>query len=37
MNIDQIAARAATGESETLEIKETAGTRREATMTVSPF
>ena len=35
--LDQIAALAATGESETLEFKETTGTRREATMTVCAF
>ena len=37
MTPDQIAALAATGESETLEFKETTGTRREATMTVCAF
>ena len=37
MTIDQIAALTASGESETLEFKETAGTRREATMTVCAF
>ena len=37
MNIERIAALAASGESETLEFKETTGTRREATMTVCAF
>ena len=37
MTIDQIAALTASGESETLEFKETTGTRREATMTVCAF
>ena len=37
MTIDQIAALATTGESETLEFKETTGTRREAAMTVCAF
>ena len=37
MNIERIAALAATGESETLEFKETTGTRREAAMTVCAF
>ena len=37
MIIDQIAALAASGESETLEFKETTGTRREAAMTVCAF
>ena len=37
MSIDQIAVLAASGESETLEFKETTGTRREATMTVCAF
>ena len=37
MNIDQIATLATSGESETLEFKETTGTRREATMTVCAF
>ena len=37
MTLDQIATLAATGESETLEFKETTGTRREATMTVCAF
>ena len=37
MNIEQIAALATSGESETLEFKETTGTRREATMTVCAF
>ena len=37
MIIDQLAALAASGESETLEFKETTGTRREATMTVCAF
>ena len=31
---DQVAALAASGESETLELKETTGTRQEAAMTV---
>ena len=37
MNTERIAALAASGESETLEFKETTGTRREATMTVCAF
>ena len=37
MTIEQIAALAASGESETLEFKETTGTRREAAMTVCAF
>ena len=37
MTIDQIGALAASGESETLEFKETTGTRREATVTVCAF
>ena len=37
MIIDQLAALAASGESETLEFKETTGTRREAAMTVCAF
>ncbi len=37
MNIEQIVALAASGESETLELKETTGTRREAAMTVCAF
>ena len=37
MTIDQIAALIASGASETLEFKETTGTRRYATMTVCPF
>ena len=37
MNIEQIAALATSGESETLEFKETTGTRREAAMTVCAF
>ena len=37
MNIEQIAALATSGESETLEFKEATGTRREATMTVCAF
>ena len=37
MNIERIAALAASGESETLELKETTGTRREAAMTVCAF
>ena len=37
MGIDQIAALVASGESETIEFKETTGTRREATMTVCAF
>ena len=37
MNIERIAALAASGESETLEFKETTGTRREAAMTVCAF
>ena len=37
MNIDYITSLAASGESETLEFKETTGTRREATMTVCAF
>ena len=37
MIIDQIAALAASGESETLEFKETTRTRREAAMTVCAF
>ena len=37
MSIDQIAVLAAIGESETLEFKETTGTRREAAMTLCAF
>ena len=37
MGIDQIAALVTSGESETIEFKETTGTRREATMTVCAF
>ena len=37
MDIDQMTALAASGESETLEFKETTGTRREAAMTVCAF
>ena len=37
MNIEKIASLAASSESETLEFKETTGTRREATMTVCAF
>ena len=37
MMLDRIAALAASGESETLEFKETTGTRREAAMTVCAF
>ena len=37
MNIDHITTLAASGESETLEFKETTGTRREAAMTVCAF
>lgn len=37
MTIDQIAALTTTGESETLEFKETTGTRREAARTVCAF
>lgn len=37
MNIERIAALAASGESETMEFKVTTGTRREATMTVCAF
>ena len=37
MTIDQIAALTASGESETLEFKETTGTRREAAMTICAF
>ena len=37
MGIDQIAALFASGESETIEFKETTGTRREGTMTVCAF
>ena len=37
MGIEQIASLAASGESETLEFKETTGTRREAAMTVCAF
>ena len=37
MNIDQLEALASGGESETLEFKETTGTRREATRTVCAF
>ena len=37
MTISRITALATTGESETLEFKETTGTRREATMTVCAF
>ena len=37
MTLQQITALAATGESETLEFKETTGTRREATRTVCAF
>ena len=37
MGIDQIAALVASGESETIEFKETTGTRREAAMTVCAF
>ena len=37
MNIAQVASLAAFGESETLEFKETTGTRREATRTVCAF
>ena len=37
MGIEQIAALVASGESETLEFKETTGTRREATMTMCAF
>ena len=34
LTLEQIAGLSASGESETLEFKETIGTRREATMTV---
>ena len=37
MGIDQIAALVVSGESETIEFKETTGTRREAAMTVCAF
>ena len=37
MTIDQIPALSATGESGTLEFKETTGTRGEAIMTVCPI
>ena len=37
MTIDQIAVLAAAGESDTLDLKETTGTRREAAMTVCAF
>ena len=37
MGIDQIAALVTSGESETIEFKETTGTRREATMTACAF
>ena len=37
MNIDHVRTLVATGESETLEFKETTGTRREAAMTVCAF
>ena len=37
MNIDQITTLTASGESETLEFKESTGTRREASMTVCAF
>ena len=37
MNVDQLTTLATSGESETLEFKETTGTRREATMTVCAF
>ena len=37
MTSDRVVALAASGESETLEFKETTGTRREATMTVCAF
>ena len=37
MNIDHITSLAASGESETLEFKETTGTRREAAMTACAF
>ena len=37
MIIDQISALVYSGESETLELKATTGTRREATMTVCAF
>ena len=37
MNIDHVTTLAASGESETLEFKETTGTRREAAMTVCAF
>ena len=37
MGIDQISALVTSGESETIEFKETTGTRREATMTVCAF
>ena len=37
MNIDQLSALVATGESERLECKETTGTRREAAMTMCAF
>lgn len=37
MNIDYITALAASGESETLEFKETTGTHSEAAMTVCAF
>ena len=37
MNIERITALAASGETETLEFKETTGTRREAAMTVCAF
>lgn len=37
MNIDHIPSLAASGESETLEFKETTGTRREAAMTACAF
>ena len=37
MVLEQIAVLAAPGEPETLEFKETTGTRREATMTVCAF
>ena len=37
MTLDRISALARTGESETLEFKETTGTRREAARTVCSF
>lgn len=37
MTLDQMKTLAASGESETLEFKETTGTRREAAITVCAF